>query len=236
MSALLRQMLIDTPALLLPMDETSGTTFFDRSGNARDATITGGVTLGGPWTPGAGGATFNGSTGRAACGSWTPLGSYPILIEFWIKPTTASPIGIWDTAPLTAYVGRNYPAGAIGWHDGSTGNVPAAITMTGLSTSAWNHVVIRYDYQGTTRGITYILNGVNTANGAGAIGAGLAWSSLGIGSINNGSDAHYDGKMAYFAVYAGGSGAMANAAVDAAMLARVSAHYEAGLRMGVVSG
>lgn len=52
MSALLRQMLADTPAGLWPLADTTGTTATDVSGFTRNGTIVGAPTLGVPWLHG----------------------------------------------------------------------------------------------------------------------------------------------------------------------------------------
>ena len=83
------EVLADSPLGYWQLDETSGSTATDSSGNGRHGTYLGGITLGTPSAVGGTGAsaTFDGSSGYVALpGSWG--GSPAVTIEAWVSPAS----------------------------------------------------------------------------------------------------------------------------------------------------
>lgn len=95
---LLTQQLADGPLAAWPMQETSGTTMLDASGNGRHGTYNGGVTLAqSPLIHGAGySASFNGTTGRGvvADAAWMDVDDWTVEIVAYANSLTSlkSPI------------------------------------------------------------------------------------------------------------------------------------------------
>lgn len=192
MSALLKQMMQDTPSVCAPL---AGSTL-DVSGRGRHGTASGGITYD---------STFFGnqcavfSNGLITFGSWSPVGTYPIIIEFWILPSSSTPIGLFDTAPGTTNVLRNYPGGTIEWW-----NAAPTLALPALSTTNWTHVGLRFNYNGSSvRSIESYINGAYGSAAVVGASPGASWTTLVLGGINSGSAGYYAGKMAYFAAYSG---------------------------------
>lgn len=178
------------------LNDGGRSTAFDSVGGI-DGTRVGGVIEG----------TFNGSSGVIQFPSMTV--TLPVTIEFSCLPLSATPSGIFDTAPGTGNVLRCYAAGAVEWWNGDPN-----VTL-GLSAGVWNHLVLVCRQEGGNRRVDYYRNGrwVSTSNGG---ANGLGWTTLRIGNVNNGSP-WYNGQLANFAVYSG----------RALTASEASAHYGA---------
>jgi hypothetical protein len=153
------------------MNEGSGTTTADASGNGRTATLTGSPT----WTSNGYsgyGLTFNGATNYLNAPLGTAFGTNQTLsATAWVyaTSTTNGPIfGVTDTAPGG---GWNMPflsiAGATVyghiWNVNS--NTPLSSTVT---LNAWHHLAITYDPSLGTNNEKFYVDGALVAQGTGA--------------------------------------------------------------------
>ncbi len=118
----------------------------------------------------------------------------PLTFEFWVKPATSSPVGIFDTAPGSGGVLRNFPGGVIEWHGGDP---TLALDVVGGN---WYHIVLIFSFDGA-RHITYYRNGTFIATANGSASSGFAWTTMRLGDINNGGAGTYTGEMSEFRVY-----------------------------------
>ncbi|MBN2015641.1 LamG domain-containing protein, partial [Candidatus Dojkabacteria bacterium] len=141
-----------------------------------------------------------------------PLGSptLPFSIAFWVNPDSATPVGMFDTAPSQQNVIRNYEEGKVEWW----GDDPE-VTL-GLSASSWQHVAFVFYYDGN-RKIDYYKNGSYQGTSTGGTSSTFAWSAFNIGNINNGSAGWFSGDIDDFRIY--------NFALDSY---KVSALYNSG--------
>ncbi|MCX6345150.1 MAG: hypothetical protein NT018_08745, partial [Armatimonadetes bacterium] len=148
-------------------DETSGTSAYDWSGNARNGTVSGMSTITG-WTAGLVnnclrfGTTANTYAQRVAMPTIT--GTYTgCTMSMWVYPE--------DTASKYLYYNTGTGAGALRIQIGGTealrtfnvniaGNTTASQTTTGVAipSSAWTHVAFAYDK--TAKTCAYYVNGV----------------------------------------------------------------------------
>lgn len=141
----------DGPVGYWRLQETSGTTAEDSSGNGNPGTYTGGFTLGqtGPFGTETG-VLFNGSTGYVTVPSNSKLQlTSPFSLEMWSKITTLSETNTYildkdnDYAVIYGYSTDNYAfySLASGAPSDSTTTIPAPDTN-------WHYISITYD--GTT--------------------------------------------------------------------------------------
>jgi hypothetical protein len=114
------------------------------------------------------------------------LNNGAFTISFYFYPTTASVIGLFDSAPGTASTFRNYPANTI--QDQNGGSV--AFTA---NTNQWNWMSI----VGDGSNFTVYLNGSSVGTAA---YAGLVDSSFTLGTINSGGDGAYTGYISNFRI------------------------------------
>lgn len=149
------EVLADSPLAFWKLDETSGTTMADSSGNARDGTYVNTPTLGATGLIGDGGTavTFNGTDeyGEVGFGSWMPAGNtQSFTLEAFCKTTSsASQTLIARADSATPY--RLGISGGRAFMQVATGG-GAASTLFGTSTTLNNgsvhHIVGTWD--GTT--------------------------------------------------------------------------------------
>lgn len=118
----------------------------------------------------------------------------PVSFVFWVKPDTATPVGIFDSAPGSPNVLRNYSSGVWEWWSGDP-----SISFS-LTPGVWQHVVLVYWYD-TARHIDYYLDGVLKATATGSSSNSLVISSLRLGDINAGGAGRYAGALDNFRVY-----------------------------------
>ena len=140
-----------------------------------------------------GSMSFNGTSSFVSTNVANP-GSMPITFEFWINSNSSSPIGIYDSAPLTTNVLRNYNSGYIEWW-----NASPSISM-GITASAWIYICIVYRFS-TNRYIDYYKNGLFISTGTGNTTSTYAWTSLRFGDINSGAAGRYSGKISVARIY-----------------------------------
>jgi hypothetical protein len=201
------EQLADTPMGLWLMQEPSGTTMTDSSGNGRNGTYTS-VTLGqAPLDPSSDySVKFAGATSSYATvptGAWMNVNQWTIecLVKCnWTASQYQTPMSRWDGNLGTyTWIHRNGRSDLFGWSSIGTqyGGTPAGTTMsnnvTYLLTATWN--------TSTNRMTTY-LNGafnyeVATANNARAVTVDM---HFGLSSL---SSYPYQGYLSHGAIYDG---------------------------------
>jgi hypothetical protein len=148
--------LADHPLAYWRMDETTGTTMADASGNANDGRYVGTYALGQPGAMAGDGNTavgFDGQSGAASVVSSTKLQVNTVTIELWINKRADTEYGV--------YVAKNFEAGGAagsGWfqllnshHNGTlefrvtSDGSPALISSSTLALNTWYYVVATYD-------------------------------------------------------------------------------------------
>lgn len=204
--------LADSPVVYLKLDETTGTTAIDYSGNGYNGTYNGSVTLGvaGPLSSADNkGASFNEvSTGQAAYVSIPafPLNTNKATVEMWVKNVGGSNgelVADLGTGTSKLQMIRDYLAGGTGRRIVDRGNAGGAFTDTSpvAGGSGWEHWIFTVD-----RSTAYIddwLNAVQHHN-TGDANTGNFWTSdTGLLMKNHDlSGAVYCiGAIAHFAVY-----------------------------------
>jgi concanavalin A-like lectin/glucanase superfamily protein len=150
------EVLADRPAAYWRMDETSGTTMTDATGNGNSGQFAGTYTLGQSGGITAGGSTavaFDGQTGGASAPSSASLQMNTVTIELWMKKRAETEYGV--------YVAKNVAVGGgpgSGWfqllnshHDGRlqfrvTSDLdPALVSSSTLAPNTWYYVAATYD-------------------------------------------------------------------------------------------
>ena len=208
--------LTDKPVAFWMLNETSGTTAYDSSGNGYNGTYTGGFTLGQPGIPAGGnGVKFDGSSGCINLPNISALGT-SFTLEGWYKTST--------TGTRQAIISL----GGIPQNEGvflfiNTGNSletdlsdvagPSGGTASPVSNWTLAHVVF------TSGSAQLYLNGVAVGS---AVGMSPSITQAGVNQIayDNGAAVqqdHFSGYLSNIAVY--------NTALSAA---RIQAHYKAG--------
>src|SRR6202165_1197767 len=147
--------LADHPVAYWRMDEISGTTMADATGNANNGHYVGIYTLGQPGAIGGGSAAvaFDGQSGADSVVSSTSLQVNTVTIEAWIKKRTDTEYGV--------YVAKNFRPGrgaGSSWfellnshHNGrlefrvTSDGAPAVLSNTTLALNTWYYVVATYD-------------------------------------------------------------------------------------------
>lgn len=176
------------------LDEVSGTTMVDSSGNGNDGAYTGGVTLGQPGQDGRTAALFDGTTGYASIPDISALISDPTEItwEAWVYVSsfgTANTLIADDGNPrlfLNASSGSGLVTMLFGSFYGNTNP---------LTVSAWNHVV--FATSGGT-GTVYVNGSPAGSTGSGAGSSTGTFLTLATqDTVSN----FFAGKMQFAAVY-----------------------------------
>ena len=239
MSALLRQLLADTPAGLWPLDETSGATAKDCSGNGRDLTYQAAPTLRGATpVPGVATASFNGTSQYASRAMTGLSGLTAFSIEAWSMPTgrNGSPyiefvIGSENGAANAGCIELRWGYGGLAANTGKPDFVAANGTafIEAQSTTVYP-TGERHHLCGTCDGTTCRLyvDGVQVATAAWSGSA--SFNSAGTGAFTVAAQKNDAAGAARFHPGGVGYGAIYTTALSAD---RVVAHYRAGLRMGV---
>jgi hypothetical protein len=145
--------LADHPVAYWKMDEATGSTMADTSGNANNGHYVGIYTLGQPGAMSGGAVAFDGQSGAASVLSSTSLQVNTVTIEAWIKKRSDTEYGV--------YVAKNVePGGGAGssWfellnshHNGrlefrvTSDGAPAVLSNTTLALNTWYYVAATYD-------------------------------------------------------------------------------------------
>ena len=213
------------PIMWLKLDETSGTTATDSSGNGNDGTLT--YMSGNEWTAGQidGALELDGSNDYVNVGDAASLDiTDAITVTAWIKPN-ASQSGykrlIEKHYASSWYFG--YSSGANGLSTYINGG-QRALTSTGILTvGEWNHVAFTYDKDaGGTDEVKMYLNGAVRATGNYSSAIGTDNRDIAIGRYKYGSGYAFNGSIDDVRIYNS-----ALSAEDVAALAGVlEAHYE----------
>lgn len=242
MSALLQQMRLDSPAALWPLDESSGTTAFDRSGNGRNGTYPGaGVALRGKAAPWGASALFGGAatpTQAITTGQTEMFSTTTLSIEAWVNVSAlantnevGSIVGkrkyyadLTSDFPIALYYGATEFQG----HADSGGDyaLDASVKFSHNGfLNRWTHVVFTYE---ASTALRLYLDGVERAFISVGVPAGI---STGGGDWRIGEATEFGGGVDKDAL----NGSVAYAAIYPSVLPadRVKAHYLAGIRSGV---
>ena len=213
------------PIMWLKLDETSGTTATDSSGNGNDGTLT--YMSGNEWTAGQidGALELDGSNDYVNVGDAASLDiTDAITVTAWIKPN-ASQSGykrlIEKHYASSWYFG--YSSGANGLSTYINGG-QRALTSTGILTvGEWKHVAFTYDKDaGGTDEVKIYLNGAVRATGNYSSAIGTDNRDIAIGRYKYGSGYAFNGSIDDVRIYNS-----ALSAEDVAALAGVlEAHYE----------
>jgi hypothetical protein len=145
--------LADHPVAYWRMDETTGSTMADASGNANNGRYVGTYTLGQPGALAAGAVAFDGQSGAASVVNSASLQVNSVTIEMWVKKHADTEYGV--------YVAKNVVAGGgagTGWfellnshHNGqlefrvTSDGAPAVLSKSVLALGTWYYVVATYD-------------------------------------------------------------------------------------------
>jgi len=145
--------LADHPVAYWRMDETTGSTMADASGNANNGHYVGIYTLAQPGALAGGAVAFDGQSGAASVMNSPSLQVNTVTIEIWIKKHTDTEYGV--------YVAKNVePGGGAGssWfellnshHNGqlefrvTSDGAPAVLSNSMLALNTWYYVVATYD-------------------------------------------------------------------------------------------
>lgn len=113
---------------------------------------------------------------------------------FVVKPSSTSPIGIFDSAAGVGDVWRNYNSGQWDWHD--------AEPQFNLGLADTNAVLLEFRTRLTpTREVVYHRNGTLVSVNTNADTAAMAWGTVRLGSINGGGAGRYAGDLAEMVIY-----------------------------------
>ena len=202
------------PVGFWPLNETSGTTAFDVSGNNNNGAYQSAVTLGTAGVPNppfvgfAGGsvaADFNSSQGDSSCVTLTnlPIDSATVTITEWIYPTASGDVGttFWNNGQGAGFTGYYFNSAQLGYNwPGGGGNQWTFGAFT-PAINQWSFVALVISptnavfYLGDTNGVlSSMIN--NEGNSAANFTTGTA-----IGGPNNGSTTGFNGAMSDVAVF-----------------------------------
>jgi hypothetical protein len=221
--------LSDMPLAYYRLDEASGSTVHDLSGNGNDATYVGGVT---PGAPGAvagdpdTAATFDGSTGYIDAGNIFAFpGNDPFSLEAWVR-AASSPNngGIFSREdnqggpPSEGYVAFvSNDEGVFGFQrlDGANQTLLSSNSMG--SAARYIHIVAVYDGAAM---LLYVNGAAETMQTAAFAIAG-AMNHFVVGTEAGGAEDFFQGQLDEVAIYG-----------HALTASRVSAHYNKGIGKG----
>ena len=239
MSALHQQIMQDAPSGYWPMDETSGSTVYDRAGNGRNGTITGGVT-----------PSVGGPSGLRALAFDGTANAYVTIADNAVWSSHAGASGLWSyevwlyrssTGARKSFLSKGVAGGGNDYeilfevtatdtfdHPVLTtagANVMSVLATGSSSLNTWQHVAATYDRAAQLL-IVYVdgneVGRDTTASGTSSDTAGaLYFGTRNDGPLGSATYA-WNGRMSNVAVYG-----------TALSAARIKSHYRAGLRHGV---
>ncbi len=189
------------------LDEGTGTSAADASGDGKTATLTGSPV----WTTGKfiNGLQFNGSNYATTSVTWTDTGSivlwaYPTSYTDWISPAGWKLLGATNGYALIDEGGAGSPGRWRGvFRPNNSGNAEAAITASATITqNTWNHLVLTWGLSGTTYTIKFYVNGSlqGTTTWVGTPGAG-GRGVFHFGNAGDYPDNYFVGKVDDVRVY-----------------------------------
>ncbi|HYK86302.1 MAG TPA: LamG domain-containing protein, partial [Ktedonobacteraceae bacterium] len=220
-SAYQAAVLADSPIDYYRLDEASGTTARDISGNGNNGTYTSRITLnqGGATTDGDTAVAMTGTGMQHGGGSTLPTGTTSRTVEVWFK-TTATPSSPWGST-LVAWgaessnemfavkVFSSTQVKMTNWNNAYYFTVPAGDnTLDGK----WHYLVETFDGTNTT----FYYDGQNIGTQAVSVNTVLSSVGLVLGSQTGFNDSPYNGSLDEVAIY--------NKVLTAA---QIQAHYNA---------
>lgn len=214
--------LSDHPVAYYRLEETSGSTAADSSGNGFTAYYTGTPLLGQP------GIDTN-SISLLGDGSFVQAGYFPdfnpsgpFTIELWARPVSA-PTGGNYRCPIGNFGGWGSNGGSgSGWYIYQTPNTPSTFAFIIQGTAVWiNYTYTLFDWYhlvGTFDGVngTFYVNGVPLGSASGGGYVPNPANALGIGQRGDGYG-FFDGNLDEVAIY-----------TNALSAAKILAHYQLG--------
>lgn len=192
----------DTPLVRLLLNETSGTTAYDTSGNGRDGSYIGSYTLGGSPIGGNGGGsvTFSGGAVELTYDTWMNVTEW--TVEALVYPTALSGyegIATRDNESSErcwAFRLNSGGSNGLAWHSSglaqANGGIPCTTSTPYLMTFVCGQ---------SGKALTY-RNGVEWID-AGSVGTGTTSTSIGIrvGQGSVGGTYPWAGRLSHFAFY-----------------------------------
>jgi hypothetical protein len=179
------------------LDEGTGTTSADASGNGRTATLTNGPTWGAGYSSNA--LTFDGVNDylNANLGTWYG-GNNNISVSAWVYATSSTNGPIFGVTQTPPGGGWNMPFLSIngstvyGWFWQVNGNTPLSATV---SLNAWHHLVATYE---PGVGEKFYVDGALAASGSGTFtpsGATVYWTTYISGAKPSGVNSYLTGMI-----------------------------------------
>lgn len=230
MSALLKQMRQDSPHRLWPLTDASGTAS-DASGNAGNGTYVGSPSLASRSLLLGRVADFDGSNDYVNCGSYNLSGSASQTLEIWGMTDIQATAGGSEPHGLQTAFGVEYSANLFELRIGTltpefvvkAGTTTHVLTGTAVAIGELFHLVGVY----TSTTLRFYQNGVLVDSEASG-GSLVANQTFAIGHVTPGQGytRPFNGALGYAAMYT----------ATELVADRVKAHYQAGIRSGVVSG
>lgn len=229
-SGLLQQMLQDNPRGVWPLQEGSGSTGFDATGNGRHATNSGTVVWGSP-TDLMQGIALNGAFHLQIADPFSVFSAESFTVEAWFRTTINGYTSIFAKYNALANntkwnIRLNNLNKIVGYMDSFSGGMVLPASATTLNDNKWHQAVFSYNI--LNNAITLYTDGALSATGSGtsdtyARSAGT--QAVTIGAYDSGGLERFTGRVAYCGYWPGLLSAT-----------RIKAHYEAGIRGGVVLG
>ncbi len=228
--------LSDNPVAFWPLNETSGTTAYDISGNSYNGTYSGGFTLGQPGLPSGGTAVqFNGSSGCINIPEAVTTAKASVTLEGWVNlspwgnSSTAGHgvlIKVGESGSVGSYTGYavglganvtnnifdnagNYLAGLYSGNSWNPLNTPTQVPLSG-----WHHIVMVIESNSES---SYYLDGNLVGTSSNSIITAPSSNST-IAGDDGVSTRYLLGILCNVAVY--------NTALSAS---QIQAHYNAGV-------
>lgn len=165
----------------------------DRSGFWAPPTMSGITAVPDPMV----GQALSFSSGSISLATTKPTDAGAFSVAFWAKPTTTTPVGMFDLAPSQGNYIRNYASG----HVTINGNPDCDLALP--TAGIWYHLGFVFSKQsGAWNRIEYYRDGVliSTTNGVGVVSYNFGGPSV-LGNINGGGAGYYAGSMADFRIY-----------------------------------
>jgi len=214
------EVLSDNPVAYYPMDETSGSTLNDRSGNGHDGTIQNSPTLDQPgFSSDSRSILFNGVDERVDIAT-TAVSNHPETVEAWARHT-----GDQSVSGFGSVVGDREDTGVRldlmdsrdGWRfvwEGSNDGLEIITDKSSFSQDTWQHLVITHD--GSTARLYVDGNEVATYSGKDFTPRSSGEATIATYDPNASQERHFKGYISGVAFY------------DYELSAsRIQAHYDA---------
>ncbi len=185
--------------LLMHMNESSGTTVSDSSGNLLNGTVQSGVSFG---SGRFGNATVYANQGYFAVPHDAALNLTDITIDMWIEPAvagfalTGADPGFGLVAKRTVNTAHPYifminNGGGLRFNGNYGGSYHDAVTQPGIvQTTGWQHIAATRQINGTTVTVKQYRNGVKVSE-----------TTADLGTVTQNTQALWVGKDPYFATY-----------------------------------